>query len=74
VRRRLREDLIDDAHLRRVCREFGAKAIAPGRHRLGAEAFDVADIGENGVDRRDARRRRGQERQVAGETAGARRG
>src|SRR5260370_7323817 len=52
VWRSLGEDLVDDAHLGRVGRQLGGKAVAPARLRLGAQAFAVAGVAQGCADPR----------------------
>ena len=50
--RRWREHLVDDRHLRRVNGHFCRKAVAARGLAFAAEAFAVAEVDIDGVDRR----------------------
>src|SRR5258708_2353235 len=62
-----REGLVDHGDLRGVDRRFRGKAAALGGARFPRKTRLVAEIGEDGVDRRDPGRRRAEKAERAGE-------
>ena len=57
--------------MRRIDGHLGGEAVTSRGERLGAQALQVADVGEGRVDRGHARRRRGEQRQLPRQTIGA---